>query len=212
MARAMSTTQLLKTEFKVMQWSQKWVDAFGRPETTGVWFACGQSTNGKTSFMLELAKELGRLQMGKVFYNSLEEGARKTMKDALIRAGIGSSKDNVLVGCESIDELDVRLSKRKSAHVVIIDSIQLTGVRTARLLKFNEKYKHKLIIYVSQALGTAPRGNVAKDIRFIAGQKYWVEGFKAISQGREKSGGIYTIWEEGANNYWGAKEKLQEQK
>ena len=34
--------------------------------------------------------------------------------------------------------------------------------------------------------------------------KIWVEGFKAFSKGRfigEK--GNYTIWEEGANKYWG---------
>lgn len=207
MARALSTNQLVNKSFTTLSWSPKWEEALGTPETTGVWFICGQSTNGKTAFVLAMAKEFGTLNMGKVLVNSLEEGARKTMKDALIIAGIGSAKDNVLISCESIDELDVRLSKRRSPNVVFIDSIQLTNVRTARLLKFNEKFKNKLIIYVSQAQGRLPRGNVAKDIRFIAGQKYWVEGFKAFSQGREKSGGTYIIWEEGATRYWQLKEK-----
>lgn len=212
MARAYSPSEILKKKFKTLNWSKKWVDAFGNPETTGTWFIGGNSTNGKTVFVLELAKELGSIQKKKVFMNSMEEGTRKTMQDSLIKLGINSKKLNILIGNETLEELDERLTKRNAPAIVIVDSIQFLNVRTPRLVRFIEKHSStKLLIFISQARGKEPKGNVAIDIRYRADLKVWVEGFKALSQGRYNAGGIYTIWEEGANKYWGQKQ-LQEQK
>lgn len=212
MKTALSPTDILTKKFSVLKWSNEWKEAFGEPETTGVFFICGQSTNGKTAFTMDLAKELGRLNLGKVFYNSKEEGVGKTMQMTLVRAGIGS-KSNIIIGCENLDELDARLSKQKSPRFVIIDSIQFLNVRTPRIVAFIEKHsKKRLLIFTSWAEGNEPKGNVAKEVRYRADQKIWVEGFKALSQGRHNSGGTYIIWEEGAINYWGVKEKLQQQK
>lgn len=71
-------------------------------------------------------------------------------------------------------------------------------------IRFKEAHKDKLIIFISHAAGTAPRGSAAQSVMYDATLKIWVEGFKAFSKGRfigEK--GNYTIWEEGANKYWG---------
>jgi hypothetical protein len=207
MARAYSPTEILDKVYNVLKWGAKWIAAFHQPETTGVVFVFGQGTNGKTAFTMELAKELGSLNIGKVFYNSLEEGARKTMQATLLRAGI-TAGSNVIIGCESLDELDERLSKRKSPKVAIIDSIQFLNVRTPRMVAFINKHKaNKLLIFVSQAEGTDPKGNVAKDVWYRADLKIWVEGFVAKSQGRYNPGGTYTIWEERAKKYWGEKDK-----
>ena len=62
-------------------------EAFGQPEQNGVWFIWGRSGNGKTSFVLQLCKELTRY--GKVAYDSLEEGDSLTMQNALMRVGMG---------------------------------------------------------------------------------------------------------------------------
>lgn len=211
MKTALSPTDILTKKFSTLKWRDDWKAAFGEPETTGVFFICGQSTNGKTAFTMELAKELGRLNIGKVFYNSKEEGTGKTMQMTLVRTGIGS-KSNIIIGCEGLDELDARLDKQKSPRFVIVDSIQFLNVRTPRIVAFIEKHsKKRLLIFTSWADGTEPKGNVAKEVRYRADQKIWVEGFKAISQGRHNAGGTYTIWEEGANKYWGTKQK-EEQK
>ena len=53
-----------------------WADAFGEPERIGVWFIWGNSGNGKSSFVMQLCKELAKF--GRVAYDSLEEGASHT--------------------------------------------------------------------------------------------------------------------------------------
>nr|DAL37874.1 MAG TPA_asm: hypothetical protein [Caudoviricetes sp.] len=71
-------------------------------------------------------------------------------------------------------------------------------------IRFKEAHRDKLIIFISHAQGKAPRGSAAQSVMYDATLKIWVEGFKAFSKGRfigEK--GEYTIWDEGANRYWG---------
>ena len=60
-----------------------WADAFGEPERIGVWFIWGNSGNGKSSFVMQLCKELAKF--GRVAYDSLEEGASLTMQNTLRR-------------------------------------------------------------------------------------------------------------------------------
>lgn len=206
MARAYSPTEILKMKYSTLKWSNRWEDAYSNPETTGVWFVAGNSTNGKTGFIMELIKELGGLNIGKIFLNAFEEGTRLTMQESLRKHGIEEVKRNVLIGCESIAELDKRLSKRKAPKIVIIDSIQASKITTAQFMAFREKYQYKhLLIFTSQVAGKEPKGKTASNIRYYADLKIWVEGFRAISQGRYKAGGYYTIWEEGATKYWGTK-------
>lgn len=203
MPRAFSPTEILAKKYKTLPWSLQWANAFANPETSGVWFVAGSSTNGKSSFVMQLVKELASLGLGKVFFNSLEEGTRKTMQDNIIRVGIESVKKHVLIGSESMDELDARLSKRKAPWAVVIDSVQFTGMTVKSWQKFKNKHSDKLLIFISHLDGKEPRGNTAKDIKYHADLKIMVEGFRAISQGRYNAGGIYVVWEEGSNKYWG---------
>lgn len=209
MARAFSISEILSKKYKVLQWSQKWIDAFGSPEISGVWFVYGNSQNGKSSFIMQVVRELGRFF--KVFINELEEGTRLTFQNTLNQSDIQAVKNNVIVGSESIEELTIRLRKRKSPHIIIINSIQYTQFTRASWLKFKKEFEHKLIIITSHVKGTVPVGVTANFVKFDADLKIWTEGFRAISNGRYNPGGIFTIWEEGANKYWGQKE-LQEQK
>jgi hypothetical protein len=43
---------------------------------------------------------------------------------------------------------------------------------------------------------------------YDASLKIWIEGYRAFSKGRYigPNGGVYTIWEEGAEKYWGTLE------
>ena len=101
-------------------------------------------------------------------------------------------------------ELSDRLGKRKSVNIVVVDSFQYTQMTYRDYIRFKENHRDKLIIFISHADGQSPRGSAAKSVMYDATLKIWVEGFKAFSKGRfigEK--GVYTIWEEGANRYWG---------
>jgi len=201
MARAYNPTEILNKNYKLLDWGEEWKKAFDNPEEVGVWCVWGNSGNGKSSFVMQLIKELAKNR--KVFFNSNEEGTKLTMQKHLVRNDIASVKRNVLIANESIAELSVRLTNRKSAKVVVVDSIQGSRMNVASYHNLVKANPDKLFIFISQAMGSNPKGKTADDIRYYADLKIWVEGFKAISKGRYNVGGEYVIWEQGANEYWG---------
>jgi hypothetical protein len=199
--RAFSPGEILSKKFKTLPWSEAWKEAFSEPENCGVWFVWGNSGNGKSSFVMQLVRELANF--GKVFYNSLEEGTSLTMQHNLVRAGIKEVKRNVLIGREDMASLSERLNKRRSPDFVVIDSVQYTGITAPDYRKFREKHRNKLLIFISHAEGRQPEGRTAKSIKYDADLKIWVEGFKAISNGRYNPGGEYIVWTDGAKKYYG---------
>lgn len=178
-------------------------DAFGEPERRGVWFVWGNSANGKTSFVMQLCKELSK--HGRVAYDSLEEGAGLTMINTLRRHRMDETgKRFQLLDCEPINELSERINKHKSPDFYVIDSFQYTQMGYREYIAFKEKHRNKLLIFVSHADGKNPDGRTAKKVMYDASLKIYVEGFRAFSRGRFIGPtGIYTIWKEGADKYWG---------
>ena len=203
MARALTVTDILTMKKEGLQFSGAWSDAFGEPERRGIWFIWGQSGSGKTSFTMQLAKELCRF--GKVAYDSLEEGDSLSMKNAIVRAGMQDVKKNfILLNCEKMADLSERMAKRRSPDFIIIDSFQYTQMSYKDYIKFKEANAQKLIIFISHADGHAPAGRAARSVMYDATMKVWVEGYKAFSKGRFFGPkGEYTIWEERARQYWG---------
>ncbi len=70
--RAISNRNFLNKKYKVAEFEGKWKASFGKPVLNGVWIVYGGSGNGKTSFLLELAKYL--TQFGKVRQEWLMQG------------------------------------------------------------------------------------------------------------------------------------------
>lgn len=200
--RALSVSDVYMLERATYRLSERWHEAFGEIDRTGVWLIWGKSGSGKTSFVLELCKELARF--GRVAYDSLEEGDSLTMKNAFIRAGMMDvARRVVLLNRESMADLHERLSRPKSPDIVVIDSFQYTRMRYAEYQRFKEVHADKLIIFVSHATGDKPKGQAADAVMYDATQKILVKGYVAISKGRFKPGGRYVIWDEGARRVWG---------
>jgi hypothetical protein len=63
-------------------------------------------------------------------------------------------------------------------------------------------FPQKLFILISHAEGKNPAGRVAKSIKYDAFVKIWVEGYRAFAVSRYGGGEPYTIWDEGADEYW----------
>lgn len=203
MKKALSVTDMMRMKREVYEFEGKWLEAFGRPERNGIWIVWGQSGNGKTSFVLQLCKELTKF--GKIAYDSLEEGDSLTMQNALVRVGMADVGNKfMLLNQESITDLSERLSKRRSPDIVVIDSFQYTNMSLLEFRKFCEKFKHKLLIFISQADGAKPLGRTAVSVMYSASLKIFVNGYRAITKGRYYGNkGYYTIWEERAKEIWG---------
>lgn len=205
MAKSLSSAQVLGIKSKTVTLSGEWAACIGEMARHGVVFIWGNSGNGKTSAIMQICKELALGCGMKGLYCSLEEGYSVSTQNTLRRYGMQEckSKFQILDSC-TLEDLSERLSKPRSAEFVVIDSIQYLQLSYKQYIAFKERFRNKLIILISHADGKQPEGRAAKAIRYDAGLKIWVEGYKAFSKGRFiGSTGEAVIWKKGAEEYWG---------
>lgn len=199
--RAVSVDQLLKKKFIDMPFEGKWEKSFGIPERSGVWIIYGMSGNGKTNFALQLAKYL--TSFGKVLYDTLEEGARKSFQISVKRAAMRSVARNFkILNREHLEELKERLRAHKSSHIIFIDSIQYSGLKRSDYIELKEEFEDKLFIFISHADGKNPKGALADFVRYDADVKIRIEGYKAFPTSRYGGNEEFIIWQQGAQDYW----------
>lgn len=202
MARAVSVTQLLSKRRKVLQFEGEWLDCFGQPELAGSWFVWGNSGNGKTTFVLQLCKYL--TQFGRVAYNSMEEGDSESMRLAFMRTGMEECRRRiVLLDNESISELKLRLKGHKAQKIIVIDSIQYSGMTYPEYKDLRNEFRDVLFIIISHAEGRNPADRRAASIRYDASVKVFIEGYKAYITSRYRTGDVkeYAIWKEQAEKF-----------
>jgi hypothetical protein len=201
--RAISVKNILDYHPKVMDFQGCWFDSFGKPEMKGCWLVWGASGNGKTRFALQLCKNL--TQFGKVAYNSLEEGLSLSFQNAIRESGMIAVKNKfVLLDKEPIADLIERLREKKSADIVIIDSIQYSGLNMNSAKGLTDMFPRKLFVFISHADGQNPSGRTAKAVRFHADVKARVEGYKIpnpVSRFKEGICKPFVIWEQGVEMY-----------
>lgn len=206
MARALSVKELDAKKLPTLRLSEEWHNMVGEVAPTGVWFVWGKSGSGKSSFVMQLCKELCRHYKG--IYNSLEEGISLTLQNSIRVNHMYEVNSRLAFVEESIEELAARMDRRMSPHFYVIDSFQCTGLTYKQYEEFTKAHKNKLIIFVSQADGFKAKGRTADAALYFATEKIWVEGFRAQTYGRFFGPTeTYTIWPERAQAYWGAQEK-----
>jgi hypothetical protein len=95
-----------------------------------------------------------------------------------------------------------RLERQKSPDIVVLDSLQYSGMTYADYRRLRDGFKGKMFILISHASGTEPSGKVAMAIKFDANVKIFVEGYKAFPVSRYGGGEPYVIWQEGADKFF----------
>jgi molybdopterin-guanine dinucleotide biosynthesis protein len=199
---AKGVRELLSMKFETLPFEGEWYDAFGTPENRGIWIVWGKSGSGKTSFVMQLCKEL--CKYGRVVYDSLEEGISLTMQNTVRRSNMLEANRRFLLVSEPMEELSLRLKRQKSPDFVVIDSFQYTQMNYPQYIKFKEQHRNKLLIFISHASGQNPDGRPAKKVLYDASLKIYVEGKRAHSHGRFiGSKGYYDIWQKEAEIYYG---------
>lgn len=202
--RAYSPEELYRLRRPKMAFDGQWKKAFGCPPPTGYWIIWGNSGNGKSSFVMQLAKYLCRF--GKVFYNSVEEDTEASFIDNVRRCRMEEVGDRFKCAKLTLEELEERMSDPRKEDIYIIDSFQafkLTSSGPMAYDKLCERHPGRLVIFISRADGRKPKGRPADNCAWDASVKIWVEGFRAYCKGRftPKTGASFTIWEEGAAMY-----------
>lgn len=200
--RALTIKDIREYKAKVLPFDGLWFQSIGKPELTGSWIVWGLSANGKTRFALQLAKYISKFC--RVAYDSLEEGLSLSMQHAIEEVGMSDTETKrnfVLLDKESIAELVVRLKRQRSPQVVIIDSLQYTGMTYADYKMLRDTFSKKLFVFISHADGREPKGNVGRSIKYDAFVKIFVNGYVAYPQSRYGGGLKYVIWEKGAEEF-----------
>ncbi len=196
--RAYSPKEVLSKTYRMIPWGEKWQSAFGDIPDNELWFISGASASGKSNFVMQLAKEL--TNYGMVLYGSYEEGVSQSFRERIKRERMTERQGRFRVITEdTYEELAERLAKPKSAKFVIIDSFQDSEFTFAQAMELKKRFPRKSFIYISQEYKGQPLGKPAARLKYKAGVKVRVVGYKAYCQGRfggEGSEG-YTIWEEG---------------
>lgn len=203
MARAYSASEIQRMRIPRLEWSGEWAEAFGYPERTGMWIVWGGSGNGKSSFAMQLAKEL--CKHGSVLYNTREEGIRSlSYANTLRRFRMEEERGRFKSVDLELSELCEMLDRQRSADFVIIDSLQYTGIKYAEYKTLKARYRNKLIVWISHEENARPEGRVGVKVQYDASVKIRVQGYRAYCKGRftPSPGAYYTIWAEGAASYW----------
>jgi hypothetical protein len=180
---------------------QKWRDALGELKTGFRLIVWGESGNGKSNFVMQLAAQMIE-SLGAGLYLSLEEGQGPTMQ-RLIERYIPENHRHLIRFPDkhpTYDQLMAFLKRPRTPQWIIIDSVQYFDFATERRYKaMEEAFPNKCFIFVSHAKGRQPDGRVADKIRYDAGIKVFVKKDIAfITHSRYGGHANYVIWEQGA--------------
>ena len=197
--RALSVADVLRYKPRVLPFDGAWLESFGTPELSGCWIIWGSSGSGKTRFTLQLCKYLAHF--GKVVYNTLEEGLSYSFQKAVLATGMNGIRGFAVYNKMDIRQMIEQLKMKRSADVVVIDSVQYSGLDKESAKALIDAFPRKLFIFISHADGIHPQGRTAMAIKFHADVKLRVEGYQIPSPiSRYKDGKCepFIIWERGA--------------
>jgi electron transfer flavoprotein alpha subunit len=216
MAKSIGLKQLaLKKYDTIVGLAEDFAAAFGSCiESAFVAVFTGESGSGKSNMVTRLIENLLlAMPTWKCEWVDFEEGHAMTVQTMMIdRHKMLEKIGNRIVITEHLtyDELVKRISKKQSAKVWVINSIQASHFTEKQCAELRERFvlgkKKKIIIWISWAEGKNPKGAIAKATEFYADIKVFVEGFIAFSRTRYGGGVPYVIWEgderHGAMAYW----------
>ena len=120
MKRAYSPKEIAAKKWVTLPWGEKWSKPFGYPADNASWFISGASASGKSSFVMQLAKEM--CKYGHVLYLSYEERVNQSFQRRMEYLGMNEvqGRFRVVTG-DSYEELLERLRKPKSPKYIIVD-------------------------------------------------------------------------------------------
>ncbi|WP_306353682.1 ATP-binding protein [Flavobacterium sp. '19STA2R22 D10 B1'] len=197
--RVYSYEDVEKIKFKTIKITDEWKNHLGEPQQgNSHWLVYGGSGHGKTSYVLQVVKQICSNNQ-KVHYNTSEEGMKKGFQMALKRNNMkGVSGFNFQM--ETIPELTARLSQKRQAKIVVIDSVQyfFRKMRSEHYFEFINQFKDTTFIWISGADGKKPKGKIADDIYYDADIVINVDNYNAIvEKNRFEAYENKVIWQQG---------------
>lgn len=213
LARALTVANVITTEVQRIKFTGRFYDVFDHPQKKARWFVFGQSSSGKSSFVMQLIKEFAKTE--KTLLVSLEEDLDDgDLQDRLRMFNMQDVSKNFQLVADNYEELTQRLERRGSAQVVVIDSAPyfFMGKTFADYLQFTKRYRHKTLVFIGHARGQLPKTELEERIMYDANQKVIVSGYVATNKGRKfgPHATQYVVWQKGYEDLHGAKQENDE--
>lgn len=208
--QVLTVANILNQKIERIPFEGDWYEAFKQPQNRGVWFAYGGSGSGKSTFMMQLARELAKTY--KTLYNLLEEETDDS--DFIERTELCKMRDvekTFHAQRYDLNQLNEYLSKRNSPDVIVIDSAPYFFKNWDEYYQFKQKWaKTKIIVIVGHADGKNPSTELQKRIMYDAKMKIFISGYLATCKGRTigPNGGRYIIWKQGHEKLQGTTAEL----
>lgn len=208
--QVLTVANILNQKIERIPFEGDWYEAFKQPQNRGVWFAYGGSGSGKSTFMMQLARELAKTY--KTLYNLLEEETDDS--DFIERTELCKMRDvekTFHAQRYDLNQLNEYLSKRNSPDVIVIDSAPYFFKNWDEYYQFKQKWaKTKIIVIVGHADGKNPSTELQKRIMYDAKMKIFISGYLATCKGRTigPNGGRYIIWKQGYEKLQGTTAEL----
>lgn len=206
--KLLTVANIQNTKVERIPFENEWYEAFKQPQNRGVWYVWGGSGSGKSSFAMQLAKELAK--SGNVLYNVLEEETDDSdFIDRTITFQMQDVKESFHAQRYTLKELNAYLEKRNSADFIIIDSLPYFLQNWQEYKEFKQKWAtKKVLIFIGHADGKNPSTELQKKVMFDAKMKIFVSGYLATCKGRTigPNGGRFIVWQEGYEALQGTKQ------
>ena len=187
--RALNAKEISKIKEDELGFDGDFYDGFGRVPTCCSMLIYGESGAGKSTLTMQLAKYLCRWanDHGRVHYGAFEERMDSTsFRRRVMSFDMPKSFQAVT---ESWDDFKERVSRRQSAHFLIIDSADdalRTVKRTERvdsMKQFVDDHPHKFIIIIGHGKGSKPNA-LSEELEFKVGIKVLVRDGIALVKSR----------------------------
>lgn len=206
--RTLGANQFLNKKFNELQFEGIFQASFGQPEDNFSMIIYGGSGNGKTEAEVQICKELTKY--GPVYFNSTEQGISRSLQTSWQRNNMHEVDGKIqLAHKESYTTMVARLKRKKSAKIVLIDSIQHSGITYEMWKELRDMFPKKVFVLISHATGSEPRGAHAYNIKYDVDIKCFVKDFVLYPDSRFGGGKPFMIYEEGYRRKMARKQKCK---
>jgi len=147
--RLTTLTELANKKFDSLPMGAEYIELFGESERNCSMALHGLPGNGKSTFAINLAKDLAEHEQ-RVLFIAAEEGFSKSLQNKWK----GYNSNNVTISnCRNISGLKDAL-KRNTFDVLFLDSVQEIKISAEQLKKLRQSYPEMAFVYVLQSTKT----------------------------------------------------------
>jgi hypothetical protein len=134
--------------------------------------------------------------LGRVYYNSVEQGDTGSLQKAIIQAGLEECKGRIIFGDrDTFDEMFAKMERNK-CRFLVIDSRDYMNMTTEQYKKINERFPTRNIIIICwEGSAAQPKGEYAKAIRYMVDIVVHVRRGVAHIEGRYGPPAKYQIFQ-----------------